>query len=136
MRGNLSRGGHLVQLVIANILALRLARKMHRLSCGCVLRAMCLFTRDCSQIMINNMLFKIARVLIVLPPLALSALVSSCAQDSGQTNGGVSNAGLTDSARNTQNQYTNPGRPETYSADERGFEKPWPFGDLANNPQH
>ena len=61
--------------------------------------------------MINNMLFKIGRFLIVLPPLALAALVSSCAQDSGQTNGGVSNAGLTDSGRNTQNQYTNPGRP-------------------------
>ena len=86
--------------------------------------------------MINNMLFKIARVLIVLPPLALTALVSSCAQDSGQANGGVSNAGVTDNGRNTQNQYTNPGRPETYSADERGFEKPWPFGDLANNPPH
>jgi len=85
--------------------------------------------------MINNMLFKIARVLIVLPPLALAVLVPSCAQDSGQTNGGVTNAGLTNSAQNTQNQYSNPGRPETYSADERGYEKPWPFGDLANNPQ-
>jgi hypothetical protein len=82
--------------------------------------------------MINNMLFKIARVLIVLPPLALAALVSSCAQDNGQTNGGVSNGALTNSA---QNQYTNPGRPETYSADERGYEKPWPFGDLGTNPQ-
>ena len=85
--------------------------------------------------MINNMRFKIARVLIVLPLLALAALVSSCAQYSGQTNGGVSNAGLTDSGRNTQNQYTNPGRPETYSADERGYEKPWPFGDVGTNPQ-
>jgi hypothetical protein len=85
--------------------------------------------------MINNMLFKLARVLIVLAPLALVALVSSCAQDNGQTNGGVTNAGLSNSAQNTQNQYTNPGRPETYSADERGYEKPWPFGDLNNNPQ-
>ena len=85
--------------------------------------------------MINNMLFKIARVLIVLPPLALAALVSSCAGNSGQTNGGVTKAGITNSNQNTQNQYTNPGRPETYSADERGYEKPWPFGDLANNPQ-
>ena len=85
--------------------------------------------------MINNMLLKIARVLIVLSPLALTVLVSSCAQDSGQTNGGVTNAGLTNSAQNTQNQYSNPGRPETYSADERGYEKPWPFGDLGTNPQ-
>jgi hypothetical protein len=101
---------------------------------------MCLFTQDGSQMMINNMLFKIARVLIVLPPLALAVLISSCAQDSGQTNGGqtnggLSNAGLTNNAQNTQSQYTNPGRPETYSADERGYEKPWPFGDLNNNPQ-
>jgi len=81
--------------------------------------------------MINNMLFKIVRVLIVLPPLALAVLVSSCAQDNGQTNGA-----LTNSAQNTQSQYTNPGRPETYSADERGYEKPWPFGDLNNNPQN
>jgi hypothetical protein len=108
---------------------------MHRLSRGRVLRAMRLCIQDCSQIMINNMLFKIARVLIVLPPLALTVLVSSCAQDSGQTNGGVTNAGLTNSAQNTQNQYSNPGRPETYSADERGYEKPWPFGDLGTNPQ-
>jgi hypothetical protein len=85
--------------------------------------------------MINNMLSKIARVLIVLPPLALAVLVSSCAQDSGQTAGGVTNAGLTNNAQNTQSQYTNPGRPETYSADERGYEKPWPFGDLGTNPQ-
>lgn len=85
--------------------------------------------------MINNMPFKIARVLIVLPPLALAVLVSSCAGNSGQTNGGLSNAGLTNNAQNTQSQYTNPGRPENYSADERGYEKPWPFGDLNNNPQ-
>ena len=86
--------------------------------------------------MINNMLFKIARVLIVLPPLALAVLVSSCAGDHGQTNnGGVSEAGLTNNAQNTQSQYGNPGRPETYSADERGYEKPWPFGDLGTNPQ-
>lgn len=108
---------------------------MRRLSSGCVLRAMCLFTQDFSQMMINNMLFKIARVLIVLPPLALAVVVSSCAQDSGQTNGGVTNAGISNSNQNTQTQYTNPGRPETYSADERGYEKPWPFGDLNNNPQ-
>ena len=85
--------------------------------------------------MINNMLFKIARVLIVLAPLALTVLLSSCAQDNGQANGGLSNAGISSSAQNTQNQYTNPGRPQTYSADERGYEKPWPFGDLNNNPQ-
>jgi hypothetical protein len=85
--------------------------------------------------MINNMLLKIARVLIVLPSLALAALVSSCAQDNGQANGGVSNGALTNNAQNTQSQYTNPGRPETYSADERGYEKPWPFGDLGTNPQ-
>jgi hypothetical protein len=85
--------------------------------------------------MINNMLFKIARVLIAVSPLALAALVSSCAQDNGQANGGLSNAALSNSPQNTQNQYTNPGHPEVYSADERGFEKPWPFGDLANNPQ-
>jgi uncharacterized membrane protein len=96
---------------------------------------MCLFTQHCSQMMINNMLFKIARVLIVLPLLALAVLVSSCAGNSGQTNGGASNGALTDSAQNTQNQYSNPGRPETYSADERGYEKPWPFGDLGTNPQ-
>jgi hypothetical protein len=110
---------------------------MRRSSCGRVLRAMCLFTADRSQIMINNMLFKIARVLILLPSLALAVLVSSCAQNSGQTqtNGGVSNAGLSDNAQNTQSQYANPGRPETYSADERGYEKPWPFGDLGTNPQ-
>jgi hypothetical protein len=108
---------------------------MRRLSRGRVLRATCLCTPECSQIMINNMLFKIARVLIVLPPLALTVLVSSCAQNSGQTNGGVTNAGLSNNAQNTQSQYTNPGRPETYSADERGYEKPWPFGDLGTNPQ-
>jgi hypothetical protein len=85
--------------------------------------------------MLNNMLFKIVRVLVVLPPLALAVLVSSCAQDKGQTNGGVSDAGVTNSAQNTQNAYTNPGRPETYSADERGYEKPWPYGDLGTNPQ-
>jgi hypothetical protein len=66
------------------------------------------------------MLFKIVRVLIVVPSLALAVLVSSCAQDNGQ---------------GTQAQYTNPGRPEVYSADERGYEKPWPFGDLGTNPQ-
>jgi uncharacterized membrane protein len=96
---------------------------------------MCLFTPDCSQIIINYMLFKIVRVLIVLPLLAAAVLVSSCAQDNGQANGAVSNAGLANSPQNTQNQYTNPGRPETYSADERGYEKPWPFGDLGTNPQ-
>ena len=85
--------------------------------------------------MIDNMLFKMARVLNILSALALAVLVSSCAQDNEQTNGGLSNAGLTNSAQNTQSQYTNPGRPETYSADERGYEKPWPFGDLNNNPQ-
>ena len=85
--------------------------------------------------MINNMLFKIARVLIVLPLLALTVLVSSCAGNSGQTNGGVTNAGISNSSQNTQNQYDNPGRPETYSADERGYEKPWPFGDLGTNSQ-
>jgi hypothetical protein len=85
--------------------------------------------------MINHMLFKIVRVLIALPPLALAVLVSSCAQDNGQTNGGLSNGALTNSAQNTQSQYTNPGRPEVYSADERGYEKPWPFGDLGTNPQ-
>jgi hypothetical protein len=47
----------------------------------------------------------------------------------------VTNAGLSNNAENTQSQYTNPGRPETYSADERGYEKPWPFGDLGTNPQ-
>jgi hypothetical protein len=85
--------------------------------------------------MTNNMLFKIVRFLIVLPPLALAVLVSSCAQDNGQTTGGLSNGALSNSGQNTQNQYTNPGRPETYSADERGYEKPWPFGDLGINPQ-
>jgi hypothetical protein len=69
--------------------------------------------------MINNMLPTIARALLLLPPLGLMALLSSCAGDSGQT----------------QSQYTNPGRPEVYSADERGYEKPWPFGDLGTNPQ-
>ena len=85
--------------------------------------------------MIDNMLFKMARVLIVLPPLALAVLISSCAGNSGQTNGGVTNVGLTNNNQNTQSEYTNPGRPETYSADERGYEKPWPFGDLGTNPQ-
>ena len=85
--------------------------------------------------MIDNMLFKMARVLNILSALALAVLVSSCAQDNGQTNGGLSNAGLTNSAQNTQTQYTNPGRPETYSAEERGYEKPWPFGDVGTNPQ-
>src|SRR6201981_842714 len=107
MRGNLRRGGRLVQLFIANILALRLARKMHRLSCGCVLRAMCLFTRDCSQIMIKNMLFKIGRVLIVLSPLALAALVSSCAQDNGQANGGGSHGSLSHKCHDTPSTDTN-----------------------------
>ena len=85
--------------------------------------------------MINNMRFKIARGLIVLPTLALAVLVSSCAKDSGQANGALSNAGLSDSGQNSQSQYTNPGKPETYSADERGYEKPWPFGDLGTNAQ-
>jgi hypothetical protein len=85
--------------------------------------------------MTSNMLFKIVRLLVAVPPLALAVLVSSCAQENGQANGGVSNAGLSNNAQNTQNQYSNPGRPETYSADERGYEKPWPFGDLGTNPQ-
>jgi hypothetical protein len=85
--------------------------------------------------MTNNMLFKIARGLIVLPTLALTVFVSSCAQHNGQASGGLSDAGLSDNAQNTQSQYTNPGKPETYSADERGYEKPWPFGDLGTNAQ-
>ena len=28
--------------------------------------------------------------------------------------------------------YVNPSRPETYDAQERGYEKPWPFGDQGN----
>jgi hypothetical protein len=85
--------------------------------------------------MINNMLFNLARALIVLPALSVAVLVSSCSHDNEQTNGGISNGALTNSAQNTQSQYTNPGRPETYSADERGYEKPWPFGDLGTNSQ-
>jgi hypothetical protein len=28
--------------------------------------------------------------------------------------------------------YVNPSRPENYDAEERSYEKPWPFGDLGN----
>jgi hypothetical protein len=70
--------------------------------------------------MIRNMpALKNDRTAIALPALLLMVLLSSCAQPTGET----------------QAKYTNPGRPEVYSADERGYEKPWPFGDLGTNPQ-
>ena len=62
---------------------------------------------------------KMYRIVVILPALALLGFLCSCAEQTGET----------------QSQYTNPGRPEVYSADERGYEKPWPFGDLNNNPQ-
>jgi hypothetical protein len=74
--------------------------------------------------MMNNMPIKTCGILIALPALALMVLVSSCAGQGGQ--GGQS----------TQTEYSNPGRSADYSADERSYEKPWPFGDLNNNPQH
>lgn len=69
------------------------------------------------------------RTTIALPAFLLVVLLSSCAQQTGQTQSGQMQTG------ETQAKYTNPGRPEVYSADERGYEKPWPFGDLGNNPQ-
>jgi hypothetical protein len=80
---------------------------------------MCLLTEEHTPIMVKNMLPTITRALLVLAPLGLMVFLSSCAGDSG----------------GTQTQYTNPGKPEVYSADERGYEKPWPFGDLGTNPQ-
>ena len=67
----------------------------------------------------NMPAIKLCQFAVILPALALLVALSSCAQETGQT----------------QAQYTNPGRPEVYSADERGYEKPWPFGDLGTNPQ-
>jgi len=69
--------------------------------------------------MFNMLAMKLSRTAILLPAFGLMILLSSCAEQTGQT----------------QSNYTNPGRSEVYSADERGYEKPWPFGDLANNPQ-
>jgi hypothetical protein len=70
--------------------------------------------------MIRNMpAMKVFRIAVILPVVAPLVLLSSCVEQTGQT----------------QSNYTNPGRSEVYSADERGYEKPWPFGDLANNPQ-
>jgi hypothetical protein len=63
---------------------------------------------------------KISRILMALvPPAMLWVFLAGCAEQNGET----------------QAQYSNPGRPEVYSADERGYEKPWPFGDLGTNPQ-
>jgi hypothetical protein len=93
---------------------------MRRSSCGRVLRATSLFTKDIVQTMISNMLaMKLSRTALALPAFGLVLLFCSCAQQTGET----------------QSQYSNPGRPEVYSADERGYEKPWPFGDLGTNPQ-
>jgi hypothetical protein len=70
--------------------------------------------------MMRNMpAMKVFRIAVILPAMALLVLLSSCAEQTGQT----------------QSNYTNPGRSEVYSADERGYEKPWPFGDLGTNPQ-
>jgi hypothetical protein len=80
--------------------------------------------------MMSNMpALKNYRTIIALPALLLVVLLSSCAQQSGQMQAAQVQPG------ETQAKYTNPGRPEVYSADERGYEKPWPFGDLGNNPQ-
>jgi hypothetical protein len=76
--------------------------------------------------MSNMPALKNYRTTIALPALLLMVLLSSCAQPTGQTEAGQTQAG------ETQAKYTNPGRPEVYSADERGYEKPWPFGDLGN----
>ena len=84
--------------------------------------------------MSNMPALKNYRTTIALPALLLMVLLSSCAQPTGQTEAGQPQAAGTQ-AGETQAKYTNPGRPETYSADERGYEKPWPFGDLGNNPQ-
>jgi hypothetical protein len=91
---------------------------------------MCLFTKDTVRTMMSNMpALKTYRTIIALPALLLVVLLSSCAQQTGQTQAGQAQPG------ETQAKYSNPGRPEVYSADERGYEKPWPFGDLGNNPQ-
>ena len=74
--------------------------------------------------MSNMPALKNYRTIIALPALLLVVLLSSCAQQTGEMQTGE-----------TQTKYTNPGRPQVYSADERGYEKPWPFGDLGNNPQ-
>jgi hypothetical protein len=85
--------------------------------------------------MMSNMpALKNYRTTIALPALLLVVLLSSCAQPTGQTQAGQMQTGQTQTSE-TQAKYTNPGRPEEYSADERGYEKPWPFGDLGNNPQ-
>jgi hypothetical protein len=75
--------------------------------------------------MMKNMpAMKMFRIVVIVPALMLLGFLCSCAEQTGQTQAGQ-----------TQSQYTDPGRPEVYSADERGYEKPWPFGDLNNNPQ-
>jgi hypothetical protein len=68
--------------------------------------------------MISNMRGRtIYGVAFALPAVTLLVLLSSCAEQTGQT----------------QAEYANPGRPEVYSAQERGYEKPWPFGDQGSN---
>jgi hypothetical protein len=91
---------------------------------------MCLFTKDPIRMMMRNMsAMKMSRLVLLVPFLVLPGFLCSCAEQTSQAQNGQTQTGQ------TQSEYTNPGRPEVYSADERGYEKPWPFGDLANNPQ-
>ena len=34
--------------------------------------------------------------------------------------------------QSTQSEYVNPSRTQNYNAEERSYEKPWPFGDVGN----
>jgi hypothetical protein len=76
------------------------------------------------MMMRNMSAMKMSRLVLLVPVLVLPGFLCGCAEQAGQAQNGQ-----------TQSEYTNPGRPEVYSADERGYEKPWPFGDLNNNPQ-
>ena len=52
---------------------------------------------------------------VALLPLFLGALLLAGCEAGGGTS-----------------EYANPGRPETYDAQNTGYEKPWPFGDVGN----
>ena len=64
----------------------------------------------------SSMNFYRKTVTPVLMFLGCLLLFSGCAAQNGSPSG----------------DYTNPGRPEGYNAEERGYEKPWPFGDVGN----
>ena len=69
------------------------------------------------------------KLIPLLPGLGLLLLLSGCAGPSGsaETSGSADHASASGS-----NNYTNPGQSENYDVGERGYEKPWPYGDLSN----